>query len=208
MKTIYLSVFLSIILCLQGCNQEEMKFEEENETITFLQERFPNSGIELKFETTSSFSFVKNGRQITLEKVSEFQDFIPKSAYNSQDMMYKISQDDRIVYLAYSEAPENDKMMLQNTLILDQNFQELDSQSRTTQSAKSSVAETASCTVGDLQSCIFANCADAGAILCGGCLLMVKWCAPALIAGCILEVEFQVERDIYCDGQATDVIGD
>lgn len=162
----------------------------ENEHLSMLSEIYPDIKFKLIKESENELVYLADGEKISIEEIKdkviiETSDLTIHANFNESASMIK---DEALKGDLTSSKPELISIEYYNDNNEIVGFKNLN--------GTSNVEE--GCTSGSVLECVGNHCADAGAILCGGCALS-KICMGGLIAWCTAEVQFEIENPIHCD---------
>lgn len=214
-RSVGMMTILAMMMILASCTDtNQVKFEEANETITFLSDRFPDKNLSLISESDEEFSFNKDG---IIYSITEAEDNVDTKLREKMpdietQSVFRVLRNNEIFYLKYrigqnelndhlldfdenQEEPKKDFIQL-----FDSNFKLIASSRESDLAKKTENVKELTCTSDNVLGCMEDHCLDAGAIQCGICLtVLVKYCPTALAAICAAEVLTEHERPIYCE---------
>ena len=212
MKSFLLLFSLIIIISITACNKTTDDVATlDNETISFLQERFPQHKIEYISETENNFMFKVNEELITItekdinvinnEFLTEFSEetsiFKVQRGIDYYFILNKNNEDSNINNDRNDYSESNGSMNLfKNLKRYDSEMNLLFADDNISKAELSTDDE--KCSAASILECMEAQCEDAGVVYCGICAIGWKWCVPALATICAVDVFLEVEQEIYC----------
>lgn len=209
-------ICVSILLtsCYETPKDVEIEDSKSNETIALLQSIYPDRDIRLISDDDSGFSFYSEGNRIRIKELHEGTDELSIMDEDILDVtLLSVETDVKNFFLRISELSDNQKCDSEDAAIceivnkkieiFDEGFNLILSsqKSQSLHDQKESIfvdGASSGCTSDNVMDCMLAHCKDAGALLCGACLIS-KYCSGALIVICSMDVLFENENPLYCD---------
>jgi hypothetical protein len=208
-------VSILVASCLETPKEVEVLDSKSSDMIVLLQSIYPDKDIRLISDDESGFSFYSEGYRITIKEMHEGSDELSIMEEDAIDVTLLSVETDvknfilRISELSHknqtcdSEDPVICDIISKKIEIFDEDYNLILSRqkSRSLQDGQDSIFDDGGgngCTSDNVMDCMLAHCKDAGALLCGACLLS-RYCSGALIVICSADVLFENENPLYCD---------